>query len=212
MTYSRKLPDFTSQTATEYKVAIDQNIAGIDHVVGSLAVNQTTPPSMSVFIDATYLSSGKSVGPWVVSDIGLPTSEPRVDVLYFIPNSGNIARAVGDEAATPTWPTVPKGVIPLSAIYLTPADTSITDDMITDIRPLYTGQVAQAANGYTNIVDPDGIDRIIIGRQGYDNRTIMRMHGGGSFEIQASDGTKVAEIDEAGNLIIKGEVQESALP
>lgn len=208
MAYSRNLPEFTTQTATEYKTAIDQSIAGIDHVVGSLAANQTSPASMEVYVDAAYLPSGEPVGPWSVGGIGLPTSDPRVDVLYFNPNNNEIERVLGAEGPSPSWPSIPSGVMPVASILLSPSDTAITDEMITDIRSIYVAPAAQISNGYTNIVDPDGLDRMIIGRQGHDNRTIFRLHSGGSFVIQSSDGTTVAEIDPSGNLLLKGNVYE----
>lgn len=208
-------PDFTTQDATTYKASIDHAVEALIEMATPFFVHAATPAGMSVVVEGGYTPAGAHIGPWTLADIGAPTQHPRRDVIYLDLNTGNLARAVGNEAPSPSLPAVPFGVLILAVLHLTPTTTVITQDLIEDRRVTVGPHMVFATGGYTYLVDPDGLYRFIIGRNGIDNRIILKMHGksgSSAIEFQNADGAVIARLSDQGDLHLKGKLtQEAAL-
>lgn len=204
MVYPVNPTDFTTQTATEYKAAIDEAIAGLADVVNSFAPRALEPEGMGLLVGAGVARSGAIIGPWEVADIGAPSEEPRIDVIYYEPNARTVHRITGEESADPTAPSMPLGSMPIAQIHMTPNISAIYNEDILDIRPVFSALPLFAEDGYTYMVDPDGLYRAIIGRSGIDERIIFDMHSSGSFIVRNSSGSYVLEVTSEGEAKING--------
>lgn len=212
MPYGYNTPDFTSQDAATYKANIDTSVDKLAQVASTFYCHPLEVPNMQVLVEGGYNSDGDQIGPWTVSGIGAPSSNPRVDIIYLDLNTGAINRATGSESATPADPYVPTGMIKVARLHMEVGMTAIDDAVIEDTRVIVGGNYIFVSGGYTYIVDPDGLYRVLIGRGGIDNRFIFKLHtsdAGSSMEIQNSGGTAVAKIDGTGNMFIKGTLQEN---
>ena len=206
-------PDFTSQTATQYKANIDNSIAVLAEVGIQLAPRPTNPPTMGVMFEAGTLSTGEIIPPHLESGIGAPSVHPRIDRIYFNVALKTFLRIVGSESATPSPPAIPMGSIPLCQVHFVVGQTAILHADITDERTAVVAPVAVYDNGYSVIVDPDGLTRILIGRPGFDHRTIIRLHtddAGSSLTVQNASGQPIFSIDGAGNVKAKGGITPNA--
>mgnify|MGYP001458604175 FL=1 len=98
-------------------------------------------PDMTAYVSPGgfwyYTSSGASYIEYAggsTSTVTAPGSDFKW-VLITINASGNIVVLDGTPAAVPVLPTLPRGRFPLAAIYVSAGDTTITEDMIYDMRP-----------------------------------------------------------------------------
>lgn len=208
-------PDFTTQTAAQYKSAIDNSIAVLAETGRQFAPREMATPGMGIAIEAGLLMDGTVIMGTNVTGIGAPTTNSRIDRIYLDLNDRTYHRVVGTESATPAPPAIPFGVFPICQFTLDPDDTAILDAMITDERTFVMAPVALIQSGYTSIVDPTGLLRVLIGAPGIDHRIILRTHtadAGSKVIVQNSDGTVVFSVDGAGNVIAKGTITPSGTP
>lgn len=208
-------PDFTTQTAANYKSAIDNAIAVLAETGRQFAPREMATVGMGIAIEAGLLMDGTVIMGTNVTGIGAPTTNPRIDRIYLDLNDRTYHRVVGTESATPAPPALPFGVFPICQYILEPDDTAILDAMITDERTFVMAPVALIQGGYTSIVDPTGLLRILIGKPGVDHRIILRTHtadSGSSVLVQNSDGVSVFKVDGAGNVVAKGTITPSGTP
>ncbi|AXC34255.1 hypothetical protein P7I17_gp01 [Escherichia phage Halfdan] len=208
-------PDFTTQTAANYKSAIDNSIAVLAETGRQFAPREMATVGMGIAIEAGLLMDGSVIMGTNVTGIGAPSANPRIDRVYLDLNDRTYHRVVGTEAATPTPPAIPFGVFPICQISLEPDDTAILNAMITDERTFVMAPVALIQGGYTSVVDPTGLLRILIGSPGIDHRIILRTHtadSGSSVLVQNSDGVAVFKVDGAGNVVAKGTITPSGTP
>jgi len=107
----------------------------------NLRVTAKYTPEMRVYISAggfwNYTSAGMI---WVEYDGGnSPTiTAPAGNakwVIITMNTSGSIVLIDGDYSAHPVVPTIPRGRIPLAAVYVQSSSVKITNDMIFDVRP-----------------------------------------------------------------------------
>jgi hypothetical protein len=200
-------PDMTTQSAAAYKAAIENAIASMAEVAALFKPSEKSPvPDMTVQIMSGQNAIGGTIAAASVGPIGAPGANPRIDRIYFNPNGNAFSRAVGVEAAVPVAPAAPFGTLVICDVALHVGQTQITNNDITDLRSfLFSGPIF-ADGGYTNIVDPDGLFRIFIGKAGVDNRFIFKMHansgGGSKIEIQDASGAVIATIHDTG--VIQG--------
>lgn len=208
-------PSFTSQDAATYKASIDASIAVMSEVAKQFAPREMGTPGMGIAVEAAILMDGTLVAAQNLTGIGAPTSNPRIDRVYFDMNLRALARSVGTEATSPSAPAIPYGAYPICQISLTVGMTEILDANIIDERTAVVAPIAFfAGDGYTSIVDAAGLLRIIIGKAGSDNRTILRLHNDtdAKIAIQNSSGVTVASIDASGNIIAAGTITPSGTP
>lgn len=208
-------PDFTSQTAAQYKANIDSSIEVLGEVGAQFAPRQMATPGMGIACAAGLLMDGTLIAAQNVTGIGAPSANPRIDRIYFDLNTRTYGRKVGTESATPTPPALDYGVFPICQILLTVGMTTILNSAITDERTFVMAPVAfLAGDGYTSIVGADGLLRIIIGKGGVDHRVIIRLHNDtdAKLQIQNSSGTPVASINASGNIKAAGTITPSTTP
>lgn len=101
-----------------------------------LKVEQTDTASMKVKVNSGWIQTveKKWAIPMQESPVILaPVTDPRIDLIYVDDTTGAIGVVTGVEAATPSIPLY-DGKIVLAEIYLTTSTTSITNDLITDVR------------------------------------------------------------------------------
>jgi len=111
--------------------------------LATLRVTAQDTPNMTVKISAggfwNYTSTGASYIEYAggsSATISTPGSNAKW-TLVTINSSGVLVNIDGTIAASPVLPTLPRGRFPLAAIYITASDTTITNDMIYDVRPYY---------------------------------------------------------------------------
>ena len=134
------LPDFTTQTATEYKGNIDESIASLSGIVAPFQVRQADTPNMTVVVEAGRIQTDDAivdVAQQTSLAIPAPSSNSRIDRIGIDGHTGALVRLSGSQSATPVAPRIPFGVIPLAQVLLTASTTSITDADITDERLLF---------------------------------------------------------------------------
>lgn len=205
------LPVFTQMDATTYKTAIDSTVRAHNEVAGAFAPSELVEPAMAVMLQPATLSDGTVIAAQTVGGIGAPSSNSRVDRIYFDMNSRTVQRAVGGEAEKPVAPSIPTTAYPIARIELKAGDTAIFNEAIIDDRPLVQASPAQYdGQGYAQIYGPDGLSRLIVGKGDSDPRVIIKLPSTGSVEIQDSAGKKVAVIDDKGNASFAGTVTSNA--
>lgn len=208
-------PDFTTQDAATYKAAIDNSIAVLAETGKQFAPREMSTPGMGISVEAGLLMDGTLIPAQNITGIGAPSTNPRIDRVYFDLNTRTYGRKVGVEAATPVPPALDYGVFPICQIRLEVGDIAIIYDDITDERTFVMAPIAFLQGGYTSIVDPTGLLRILIGAPGIDHRIIIRTHtadSGSSVLVQNSDGVSVFKVDGAGNVVAKGTITPSGTP
>ncbi|CUS06482.1 hypothetical protein FDJ62_gp21 [Acinetobacter phage Loki] len=207
MTVSKfEQPDFTAQDAATYKANIDNSIDVLAQTGKQFAPREMATPAMGVTFEAGLLMDGTVVPAQNLTGIGAPTTNPRIDRVYYDLNLRSFQRVTGTEAATPTPPALPFGVFPVCSIYLVVGQTAIRNADLTDDRTMIIAPAAFfAGDGYTSIVDAAGLLRMIIGKAGVDNRFITRLHNDtdAKFVIQNSSGADVANVDATGKATFK---------
>uniref|UniRef100_A0AAU6W0T3 Uncharacterized protein n=1 Tax=Pseudomonas phage Pavpe01 TaxID=3138545 RepID=A0AAU6W0T3_9VIRU len=210
-------PDFTTMDAATYKNSIDNSVAVLAETGLAFAPHEMATPGAGITLEAATLPNGTVIAAQDIVGIGAPSVNPRIDRIWFDANSGTVKRQVGTEAASPVPPAVQFGGVLIAQIYLAvpTGPFSITNDMIIDERSFVQTPIASFSGGYMQIVDGDGLLRILIGRGGFDNRVIVRLHTSGTdskLEIQDSGGGAIMSLDGAGNLKTKGTITPSTTP
>jgi hypothetical protein len=111
------------------------------HFANLKAKAQDTP-NMTVKVSSGglwyYTSTGASYVEFAggnCDSITAPGSPNNKWVIIALTSTGGLVNIESSAAAIPALPTLPRGRFPLAAIYVTHADTTITEDMIFDIRP-----------------------------------------------------------------------------
>jgi hypothetical protein len=108
----------------------------------NLSVTAKYTPEMRVYISAggfwNYTSSGMS---WIEyaggnsPEITAPGSNAKW-VIVALTSAGSIVLIDGEATASPVLPAIPRGRVPLAAIYVQSDTVKITNDIIFDIRPV----------------------------------------------------------------------------
>lgn len=135
-------PDFTSQTPSAYKTAIDDAVRVIARMGASFAPHEQAVPAMTVRIDAgiIYSSSTKTVAEVAAQNsavITAPSSNPRIDRVVVDRTAGTVSVITGSEAASPSAPAIAGDVVPIAQIALTVGMTEIANTDITDERNVF---------------------------------------------------------------------------
>jgi hypothetical protein len=135
-------PDFDGTHAadgTGYKTAIDNAIAAMAGIGDAFACHEQSSPDMTVRVDSGVLTLGGVATRVAAQDTGTitaPSANPRYTLVYLDPSDGSVGLENGTEAASPSEPAVPSGMLPLAAVYLTPSTTSISNQALYDRRLL----------------------------------------------------------------------------
>ena len=133
-------PNFTSQGGTEYKTNIDGAFSVLKRTGAGFAAHEQATPDMTVRVDAGAIHSGVTlteVAAQSTAAITAPSTNPRNDIVYVDATIGTVGVATGTEAATPSDPAIPSSKIPVCRVELQTSTTSITNSILTDIRPAF---------------------------------------------------------------------------
>lgn len=114
----------------------------------NLQVSAQTIPNMTVKVSTGgfwyYSSTGASYLEYVGGNsptLTAPNSNAKWDIIAMT-SSGTIVIIPGSSSSNPVLPTLPgRNRTPLAAVYLQSTSTTITNDMIFDIRPLFPLEV-----------------------------------------------------------------------
>lgn len=134
-------PNYNTQTGTDYPLTIDGDFSVNARIAAQFAPHEQASPNMTVRVDAGHIYnaltntltevSGQNTG-----TITAPVGNPRYDIVYIDRISGSVGVATGTPAASPAYPAIPAGKVPVAAVLLQTSSTTITNSMITDIRDL----------------------------------------------------------------------------
>jgi hypothetical protein len=149
MTVATWLPsNFTTQSASTYKAAIDGDFAVAQRFVDNFAPRAAATPNMTVQLDAGHvLRDGllTEVAAQTTPTFVAPSGNPRIDRVIVDRATGALSVVTGTPAATPVPPALPLGKNPVAQVLLQPATTAIANNMLTDERDLGSLGLGSAA-------------------------------------------------------------------
>ena len=112
--------------------------------LANLKVKAQYIPNMTVYVSPGgfwhYTSSGSSYVEFAGGSSGtisVPAAPNKKWTLITLNTSGNIVTIDRTAAHTPDIPAIPRGRICLAAIYIQSTDSTISEDMIFDMRPVF---------------------------------------------------------------------------
>ncbi len=157
--------DFNTQTPSQYRAAIDADIAVAAPIVDNFAPHSVATPNMTVQLDAGAIP-GVGVLPTQIAlqtsgTLTAPVTNPRKDIVYIDAITGVIGVATGTEATSPVDPAIPSGKIPIARLAMTVGMTTISNSIITDLRA-----PAMATSGSGSVVAISSNTTITVGQSG----------------------------------------------
>lgn len=168
MTVARRVaPNYTTQSAAQYKANIDAAFAVDARFGGWFAPHQvyagSPNPDLAIEIDAGALWDGSQlneIASQVVGGFTIPSAgQSRVDRVVIDGATGAASRVAGTPATgspTAVAPQIPSGKIPVCQVLITSADTVITDSMITDERVFVSNPVDNLPFQFRLTLTPGG--------------------------------------------------------
>jgi hypothetical protein len=133
-------PDYSSQSGSSYKAAIDGAAHVHSRIAGPFAPHSASTPDMKVYLDAGAIPAAGALPAEVAAqDTGTltaPSSDPRKDIVYIDRKTGVVGVAAGTEDPSPSDPAVPSGKIAVARINWTAGMTEITNADLDDLRAL----------------------------------------------------------------------------
>jgi hypothetical protein len=154
---TNKQPDYTAQTATEYKTAIDDSTAVQKRLAAAFAPHEQATPDMSVRIDSGHVFDGDALTEVAGQDsaiISAPATGDRIDRIVLAAADGSVSVVTGTEDPSPSAPSIPSGKFPCAQVLLTPSTTEITNGDIKDERSRHPDGITATAEEINNL---DGI-------------------------------------------------------
>lgn len=139
MSFTFTQPDFTTQLPAEVKNNLESSVGALAGVGNVFNAHAQTTPDMTVRVDAGRIfakgtASFTEVAAQSTGTITAPVSNPRKDIVYIDALTGTVGVATGAEAASPSDPAVPAGKIAIARVTLATSTTSITNQIIEDLR------------------------------------------------------------------------------
>ncbi len=123
-------PDYTADTATEYKTAIDEGFETAERTAWSFAPHPAHPTAdMTLHLNAGAIwSSGALTEKAAQTTVAFtaPTTNPRIDRVVVDEVTGVYSIVAGTEAASPATPAIPSNKFPVCQIYFETTSTSIS--------------------------------------------------------------------------------------
>lgn len=130
-------PNFTTDSAAQYKAKIDASIAVVSRPGAAFAAHEQSTPNMTVRVAGGSVLAGGSFAEIAAQSTGTitaPSVNPRIDRVVIDSATGAVSVVTGAEAASPTPPAVPPGKFPVARVALSVGQSSITNANITDER------------------------------------------------------------------------------
>ena len=143
--------DFETQSGTEYKTAIDGDVAVMARLAASFAPHEQSTPNMTVRVDAGDLFVNGALVQKAAQNTGAitaPTVNPRIDRVVIDALTGVVSVVTGAEAGSPVPPAIPAGKLPVCQVALATTTTAIDNSLLTDERvPAAGGGLELASDG-----------------------------------------------------------------
>lgn len=130
--------NFTGQTNTAYKTAIDGDFAVGARLLDAFAVHERVTPIMKVDVDAGWVFSGTTlttVAGQTSATIPIPANS-QITLVLADRFTGIISTIQGTDSGSPSTPAITSGTVPLASVLVTSATTTITNAIITDLRAI----------------------------------------------------------------------------
>lgn len=112
--------------------------------VKAVEVHEQSTPNMTVRVEPFVFVEKDFVINWAGGDsptFTAPTTNPRIDLLVYNTNTNQLEIRQGIESPSPTIPLPREGDFVLSAVYLRPGSTKITDKDITTDAYIYKSTI-----------------------------------------------------------------------
>jgi hypothetical protein len=143
--------DFETQSGTEYKTAIDGDVAVMARLAASFAPHEQSTPNMTVRLDAGDLFVNGALVQQAAQNTGTitaPTVNPRIDRVVIDALTGVVSVITGVEAGSPVPPAITTGKLPVCQVALATTTTVIDNSLLTDERvPASGGGLELATDG-----------------------------------------------------------------
>lgn len=150
-------PNYTTQTASEYKANLDAAAAVHQRLGGPFAPHAAATPNMTVVLDAGSLRTGTTLtekAQQATGTITAPVTNPRIDRIVIDGSTGVVSVIAGAEAASPSAPAIASGKIPVAQVLLQTNSTAITNSMLTDERTaIVSGYAELAGASFSGAID-----------------------------------------------------------
>lgn len=148
-------PDFTADSAAQYKANIDGAVAAMAPLAAALQVHAQAAPDMTVYVRAGLIDRGDgtlvAAGDVSTGTITAPSADPRIDRVVVDLATGAVVVVTGAEDAAPEPPAIPAGHAPLAQIALATSTTEIANSLITDERALLVNTQDLALRTYREL-------------------------------------------------------------
>lgn len=150
-------PDFTTDTATQYKTNLDDAIAVFLRMAGAFSPQAQDTPDMTVKVNAGHVFDGTTLTEVAAQNTGTitaPVTDDRIDRVVISATDGTVSVITGTEDPSPSAPAITEGNLPVAQVYLTPSHTEIANSDLTDER----SQSQRASRFYAGWVDDSQVD------------------------------------------------------
>lgn len=189
-------PDSTTDSGTSYKTAIDAAIRAMSRIGAWFAPHEQSTADMTVRLEAGFVetSSGLTeVAAQSTGTITAPVSNPRKDLVVVDAADGTVSVITGSEAASPAYPALTAGKIPIAGVTLATSTTAITNDLIEDLRglslaPATTGEMEAGSETELRAMSPAGVAAAIAALASGEDQTARDMATINAWEIARIDG------------------------
>lgn len=177
---------------------LDGDLAVLSRIAAAFAPHETTPPSMSITLDAGHFVADTliEVAAQTVGGITAPTANPRIDRIIVDQATGAASIITGTESASPVPPPLPAGAVPIARVLLSIGLTAISNAIIVDERDL--GRLGQQKGVFL------GVQRFTsngtyVPTPGTTSIVVDVVGGGGSGGGCASNGSSQGSASGAGS-------------
>lgn len=179
-------PDYTSDTATQYKTNLDDAAAVFARIADAFAPHEQSTPDMTVRVDAGFIpargGTATEVNAQNTGSLSAPSGNPRYDIVYIDAADGTVGVATGAEAGSPSDPAVPAGKVAVARIHWTVGMSEITNADLDDLRN-------PGLLGLAGVVQDDVITTRGDIVRGDSSGDAERLALGTSGQVLTSDGT-----------------------
>lgn len=146
MTTDLHLPDNTTDTDTEYKIAIDEGFQNVERTAWSFAPHPASPtPNMTVDLNPGAIWNAGTLtekAQQSTTTFVAPVTNPRIDRIVVDETTGTYSIVAGTEAASPTAPEIPAEKFPVCQILFLTTSTSIGYVATTTVAAIFDERVS----------------------------------------------------------------------
>lgn len=135
-------PDFTSQSETDYKTALDDAASVFARMAAAFAPSEAATPDMTVSVLPGFLSSVGSlpleVGSQATVALTAPGSQSQIYIVHISTASGVVGISSGAVSGSPVDPAIPAATVAVARVTVVQSQTSIANSDIDDLRAFFS--------------------------------------------------------------------------